>query len=142
RPPLRHPRAHLSAAMVRAARATAQLHGLDGLRSDLAAFTDFAVSEPFDAALLLYGGLNYLLDEAGIEALLARVHAALRPGGLFVVDQSTPANSINNEAFFADEGEAEGFSFVRRSHYDREARLHTNEFELTVEGATYTERQI
>lgn len=142
RGPFRYLGTDRSAAMVRVARAKAELHGLGDLRFDLADFTDFAVSEPFDAALLLYDGLNYLLDEAGIEALLARVHAALRPGGLFVVDQSTPANSINNEAFFADEGEAEGFSFVRRSHYDREARLHTNEFELTVEGATYTERHV
>src|SRR5690606_14300189 len=128
RGPFRYPGTDRSEAMVRVARAKAELHGLDDLRFDLADFTDFAVDEAFDAVLLLYDGLNYLLDEAEVAALFARVHDALRPGGLFVVDQSTPANSINNEALFADEGEAEDFSYVRRSHYDREARLHTTEF--------------
>lgn len=142
RGPFRYLGTDRSAAMVRVARAKAELHGFGELRFDVADFTDFTVDEAFDVVLLLYDGLNYLLDEAEVAALLARVHAALRPGGLFVVDQSTPANSVNNEAFFADEGEAEGFSFVRRSHYDRASRLHTNEFELTVEGATYTERHV
>lgn len=139
-----------SEAMVRVARAKAEMHGLDdpgrdpgrALRFDVADFTDFAVDEAFDAVLLLYDGLNYLLDEADVAALFTRVHDALRPGGLFVVDQSTPANSINNEAFFEDDGSAEAFSYVRRSHYDRAARLHTTEFDLTVEGAAYTERHV
>lgn len=131
-----------SEAMVRVARAKAEMHGFDALRFDVAHFTDFAVDEAFDAVLLLYDGLNYLLDEADVAALFARVHDALRPGGLFIVDQSTPANSINNEAFFEDDGSAEAFSYVRRSHYDRAARLHTTEFDLTVEGATYAERHV
>lgn len=142
RGPFRYLGTDRSAPMVRVAHAKAEMHGFDDLRFDVADFTDFAVDAPFDAVLLLYDGLNYLLEEDEVAALFARVHAALRPGGLFVVDQSTPANSINNEAFFADEGEAEDFSYVRRSHYDRESRLHTNEFELTVEGATYTERHV
>jgi len=112
------------------------------LRFDVADFTTFAVDEPFDAVLLLYDGLNYLLEEAQIAALLARVHDALRPGGVFILDQSTPANSINNAAYFTDEGEADGFAYARRSHYDAEARLHTTEFDLTVQGETFHERHV
>ena len=142
--PFRYLGTDRSAPMIRVARAKAGLYGraAGDLRFAVADFTDVAVDEPFDAVLLLYDGLNYLLGEAEVAALFARIHAALRPGGLVVVDQSTPANSLNNEALFADEGEAEGFAFVRRSHYDRAARLHTTEFDLTVEGETYTERHV
>lgn len=141
-----------SPAMIRVARAKAKLHSLPSTRSGDAAagdlrfavadFTDFRTDEPFDAVLLLYDGLNYLLEENEVAALFARVAAALRPGGLFVVDQSTPANSVNNETYFADEGEAGDFAYVRRSRYDPAARLHTTEFDLTVEGETYTEQHV
>lgn len=131
-------------AMIRVAREKARLVGrrVGDLRFDVADFTSFTVEEPFDAALLLYDGVNYLLEEDRVAALLARVAEAIVPGGLFILDQSTPANSLNNEDYFSDEGEVDAFSYVRRSRYDREARLHTTEFYLTVEGKTYHERHV
>ncbi len=133
-----------SPAMIRVARAKAK--GLRAseltLRFDVADFTDFALDRPFDAALLLYDGLNYLLDEADVAALFARVHQALVPGGTFVVDQSTPANSLNNADYFGDEGEVDRFAYVRRSRYDEATRLHTTEFDLTIDGETYAERHV
>jgi SAM-dependent methyltransferase len=133
-----------SAAMIRVARAKAKQLGRDaqGLRFDVADFTDFASDEPFDAALLLYDGLNYLLDEADVAALFAQVHGALTPGGVFIVDQSTPANSLNNADYFGDEGTVDRFAYIRRSHYDPATRLHTTEFDLIIDGETYVERHV
>ncbi|MEZ4699585.1 MAG: class I SAM-dependent methyltransferase [Rhodothermales bacterium] len=105
-------------------------------------FTDYAFDEPFDAAVLLYDGLNYVLDPSRLEGLFTCTFAALKPGGLFFFDQSTPANSINNEAFFEDEGEEDDFSYVRGSHYDRETRLHTTTFEVHANGRSYFERHV
>lgn len=134
-----------SEAMVRVAREKARLQAgrrYPGLRFEVADFAEVAVGEPFDVALLLYDGLNYLLEEAQITALLGRVAAALRPGGLFIVDQSTPANSLNNADLFEDEGAVDAFAYVRRSRYDPASRLHTTEFELTVEGETFAEQHV
>jgi SAM-dependent methyltransferase len=133
-----------SPAMIRVARAKAEQVGrmARGLRFDVADFTEFAFDQSFDAALLLYDGLNYLLDEVDVAALFAHVHDALAPGGIFVVDQSTPANSLNNADYFGDEGVVDRFAYVRRSRYDAATRLHTTEFDLTVDGETYTERHI
>lgn len=133
-----------SPAMIRVARAKAKGARSNELtlRFDVADFTDFAFDEPFDAALLLYDGVNYLLDEADVAALFAQVHDALAPGGAFVVDQSTPANSLNNADYFGDEGAVDRFAYVRRSHYDETTRLHTTEFDMTVDGETYTERHV
>lgn len=128
-------------AMIRVARRKAEWFG-GAVQFDVADFTNYRLSEPVDAALLLYDGMNYLLEPDDIRALLRCTEAALVPGGVFLLDQSTPANSINNEEAFEDEGEAEGFAYVRHSRYDPHTRLHTTTFELTYEGQAYTETHV
>jgi ubiquinone/menaquinone biosynthesis C-methylase UbiE len=130
-----------SADMVRVARAKAELEGAS-IQYEVADFTNFRVDPPVDVVLLLYDGLNYLLEEEQIRLLFDCTYRALKPGGLFFFDQSTPANSIRNEVFFEDEGEAEGFSYVRRSRYDQETRLHTTTFEISVEEHRCLEKHI
>ncbi len=123
------------------------------LRFAAADFTRFdldglGAEGPFDAVLLLYDGLNYLLEEGEVAQLLDCAVGVLRAGGVFVLDQSTPANSLLNEALFEDEGEAVGdrpeerFAYVRRSRYDADRRLHTTEFDLTVGPRTFHERHV
>ena len=133
-----------SPAMIRVARAKAKLQGRSAgsLRFDVADFTDFEFAQRFDAVLLLYDGVNYLLEDEEVAVMLAHAHDVLAPGGVFILDQSTPANSLNNAEYFGDEGEAEAFAYVRRSAYDPATRLHTTEFDMTVEGETYTEQHV
>ena len=97
---------------------------------------------PYDVAILLYDGLNYLTTEDGIRGLLAQVKASVAPGGLFVFDQSTPANSINNAEFFEDEDELDEGSYVRKSAYDEETRMHTTRFELTLDDGVFEEEHV
>ena len=95
---------------------------------------------PGDAVVLVYDGLNYLLELDHVETLLAHVRDALAPGGIAVVDQSTPANSVNHADGFDDAGDTDAFAYVRSSRYDADARLHTTEFRLTTpDGRTVTE---
>jgi SAM-dependent methyltransferase len=105
---------------------------------------------PFDAVLLLYDGLNYVLDPARLPAIFAGAASVLRPGGLFVVDQTTPANSAAHADAFDDAGRdpvhaADGpraFAYVRHSRYDAEAGLHTTTLDLTVGGRTVREEHV
>ena len=87
-------------------------------------------AETFDIILLMYDGFNYLLEPAGVHALLRGVTAHLAPGGLFLFDQSTPHNSINNAEFFEDEGEEDGFEYRRTSHFDPASAIHTTAFDI------------
>lgn len=105
-------------------------------------FTDFTVDTPVDAVLLLYDGLNYLLEKKQIRALMDNVYQALRPDGVFCFDQSTPANSVENHDDFEDEGEADGFAYVRWSQYDSDERLHTTTFELNIRGQQFVEHHV
>jgi len=103
---------------------------------------DLELERPADAVVLVYDGLNYLLDEADVTALFRCVHGLLRPGGVAVVDQSTPANSQAHRDAFVDEGTTDGFSYVRENRYDPNTRRHETVFELTVDGESHTERHV
>ena len=105
-------------------------------------FSSFSVKEPHDVIILLYDGLNYLLDEEKILSLFQCCFNALKPQGVFFFDQSTPANSINNEEYFSDEGEMDGFSYIRRSEYNKSTYLHTTTFEIRTDRNTFFEKHI
>ena len=141
RGPYRYRATDGSSEMIRIARRKAALAELP-IRFEVADFTDFRVDEPVEAVVLIYDGLNYLLETDRVAALLRCAHAALKPGGLFLFDQSTPANSINNADYFEDEGRAPNFTYLRRSQYDAVARLHTTTFDLSVGGKPFREQHV
>jgi SAM-dependent methyltransferase len=127
--------------MVRVAQIKADEAGQD-IRFEQLDFTSFDVSRTVDAVVLLYDGLNYLLERGQVRSMMTSAYEALRPGGMFCFDQSTPANSIRHGHDFEDAGEADGFAFVRHSTYDAEERLHTTTFDITVDDQHYHEEHV
>lgn len=134
-----------AAAMVAVAQARAASGEIDATFA-VADFAEPVPGGPFDAALLLYDGLNYVLDPGALDGVFRAALAAVRPGGLFIVDQSTPANSENHEADFEDDGEVDTpdgpFRYVRRSRYDRATRLHETVFEIDTAAGRVVERHV
>ena len=131
-----------SEAMVAAARAASERAGRP-IPFGVADFREPVPAPPADAVVLVYDGLNYLLDEAEVAALLGHVAGALVPGGVAVVDQSTPANSLAHPDGFDDAGDAGPFRYLRTSRYDAEAGLHTTTFTLTrPNGSRTTETHV
>ena len=106
-------------------------------------FREAVPGPPADVVLLLYDGLNYLLDPADVAVLLERIAGALAPGGIAVVDQSTPANSLNHADSFDDAGQTDAFAYERTSRYDAATGLHTTTFRLTgPDGHVQTETHV
>ena len=106
-------------------------------------FREPVPAPPADVILLLYDGLNYLLAPADVAVLLGHIADALAPGGIAIVDQSTPANSLNHAADFDDAGETEAFTYARTSRFDAATGLHTTTFRLTPPGGpTQTETHV
>ena len=97
-------------------------------------FRDAVPGPPADVVLLLYDGLNYLLETVAVAVLFERIAAALTPGGIAIVDQSTPANSLNHAADFDDAGDTAAFAYTRTSRFDAASGLHTTTFRLTEPG--------
>ena len=121
--------------MLAVARETARLGGRPVTFAQ-ADFLEPIPGPPADVVVLVYDGLNYLLDVAEVETLLGHIHDALVPGGIAILDQSTPANSVNHADGFDDAGATDAFSYVRSSRYDADAHLHTTECQLTAPDGT------
>lgn len=130
-----------SEAMLQVARRKAAAAGVP-VAFERVDFRDVPPSPRADAVVLLYDGLNYLLDPGEVRGLFEGVARVLRPGGVFVVDQSTPANSLHHPDGFDDAGDAGAFAYLRTSHYDPETRLHTTRFQLGTEGAAVEETHV
>ena len=101
-----------------------------------------AFTGSFDVILLLFDGYNYLLDEKDVAAMLQGVADHLNDGGLFIFDQSTPHNSINNADFFEDEGELEGAEYIRKSSFDDKSNLHTTDFDIQTSEGSFHETHV
>lgn len=127
--------------MLHVAREKALFEGAD-IQFERADFTNFRVDRPVDVVLLLYDGLNYLLKHDEVSSLIEHAHAALKPGGVFLFDVSTPHNSESNAAYFEDHGEEDAFSYVRTSRYDGDRRLHVTRFELTIGDSEVVEEHV
>lgn len=97
---------------------------------------------PVDAVVCVYDGLNYLQTAPDVAALLDGIHRVLRPGGVAVVDQSTPANSQHRADRFDDEGVTNGAAYVRESRYDPATRRHVTTFNLVVDGQSMRETHV
>lgn len=128
----------VSEAMVIIAAHKAELWG-EPLEVAVGDFLSFDETSCNDVVVLLYDGLNYLLTPEEVSKAINNVFPSLRPGGLFLVDQSTPANSENNRDFFEDRGAHDDFSYYRRSEYDAETRLHRTHFEFAIGDEKYVE---
>lgn len=135
-----------SAAMLRQAREKFKREGCP-VRCAQAEFTSWTLEQvgcegPVDAVVLVYDGLNYLLENRQVAACFQQVYRALRSGGVFVFDQSTPANSKEHRDAFVDEGTTGSFAYVRESRYDPETRRHVTTFEIAAEGRRHWERHV
>lgn len=89
----------------------------------------------FQVVLMIYDAFNYLMTEEDAALCLAEVRRVLAPGGLFIFDITTEANSRRHFEDMLDFGELEGCTYVRESRYDREARVQRNEFTFFVENS-------
>lgn len=105
-------------------------------------FADFNTDEQFDVAVLLFDGLNYLLEKEEVRHLLACTYDALAAGGIFIVDQSTPANSLNNGPYFESSDRRDDFAYMRTSRFDLRSGLHRTMLELSVGDRRYVEEHV
>jgi ubiquinone/menaquinone biosynthesis C-methylase UbiE len=89
----------------------------------------------FDLVLMIYDAMNYLMDEADLARCLREVKRVLAPGGLFLFDVTTEANSRKHFDHAVDFGELEGCTYFRESHFDKESRVQGNDFIFFVEAS-------
>jgi ubiquinone/menaquinone biosynthesis C-methylase UbiE len=97
-------------------------------------------SDSFDAALVLYDSINYLLTEEDVEQFLSEAGRIIRPGGLLIFDVVTPYTC---KVIFKDYSEcnwdSDGRGYDRRSWYEADTRLQYNAFNIKFNGKYFYE---
>tara|TARA_B100000902_G_scaffold107627_1_gene109402 strand:- start:2047 stop:2820 length:774 start_codon:yes stop_codon:yes gene_type:complete len=88
----------------------------------------------FEGAVCVYDSLNYLLETSDIGEAFAQICNILNPGSLFVFDVCTERNSITYFNDYSDEEHGPGFTYKRKSYYNKANRLQYNEFDIQFEG--------
>lgn len=96
----------------------------------------------FDAVLLLYDGFNYAVSKEQAVQVLDQATFYLRPGGIFIFDHVTPANSTNERNVFEDEGSEGDISFFRTSEFDAERCIHRTTFDIRTPGGSFFEEHV
>ena len=76
----------------------------------------------------LYDSLNYLTESRDLARALEHLAALCEAGGLVIFDICTERNSLEHFKDRTEHGRADGWSWERHSWYDKDARLHHNEF--------------
>lgn len=120
----------LSPAMIEEARKKARIYEVD-IQFEAKSFTELDYHSEFDCVYSVFDSVNYLLTPKEIQQMLENVQNALRPGGIFIFDFSTPKNSLESVDYLNEaQGERGHMRFYRISRYDPKQRIHYNEFEI------------
>ncbi|MBD3390381.1 MAG: methyltransferase domain-containing protein [Chitinivibrionales bacterium] len=90
------------------------------------------VKGPFDLALFLYDGINYLLDRSDFERVFHETHSCLRDGGLLLFDVTTESNSLRHFYDYLDFEDYGESAYVRHSYYEPKSACQYNDFTLFV----------
>ena len=88
------------------------------------------IKAAFDLIIFLYDGINYLhtLEEYG--RLFSETARSLEPGGLFLFDITTEANSLLHFQSYLDFEDWGDYAYVRRSYYNKEKFQQHNDFTI------------
>ena len=90
----------------------------------------FTLPEPVDLVTCFYDSLNYLLTPADLIQAFRQVRAALRPGGLLMVDANTPVALTHIWGCDTYFGESPNVSIAMQNTYDPAQSIAT----LTITG--------
>ncbi|MCD6340481.1 MAG: 4-hydroxythreonine-4-phosphate dehydrogenase PdxA, partial [Desulfurococcales archaeon] len=93
----------------------------------------------FPAVICLYDSINYLTTRDKLQECLREVRRVLEPGGHFIFDVTTEANSLRHFSRELTFEETADFCYVRRSHYDVLRKVQHNDFTIfTRRGNVFT----
>lgn len=93
----------------------------------------------FDAVIMLFDSVNYLLEAEDVRQTLQQVYDSLRPGGLFVFDTVTEYMIVTHMTDYYETNTWEDVAYERRSYYDADKQLQHNDFSILKDGALFKE---
>ncbi len=108
--------------------------------------TTFSSSHTYDVIINLHDGLNYLLENADIQAFLNNAYELLKPGGILLMDVVTPLLCQTHFKGYREIFNNSAGGYERHTNYDPASRLAESVFTLntgsedTVEVETHIQK--
>lgn len=93
----------------------------------------------FDFIFSTFDSMNYLQKKEDYFQLLNSVSNCISSNGIFTFDVGLENNSIKHEKHLNRTGKTEGISYSQKSFYDRNSRIHYNQFQIRLADGTRVE---
>lgn len=129
-----------STAMLKTAKRKQSLKGVPLIVSD-ANRTAFK-SELFDAVIMLYDSINYLIQEQSVMSLFEEVERILKPGGIFIFDVVTKEGLQNRFEDYYESNSWNGLAYQRRCWFNAADKTQHNEFCFLFNGDSFREEHV
>lgn len=88
----------------------------------------------YDLIYSTFDSVNYLLTKKDLRKMFDEIHSVCHEETVFTFDASLEKNSVKYEKNLNRHGRFKDITYVQKSHYDAEAKLHYNYFEITLPG--------
>lgn len=126
-----------SQTMVAKAKHKAKLKGLNipFWTSDI---RHFALRQKQDVIICIYDSINYLHKIEDFKLFYENCYNNLRLHGLCIFDICTEWNSIKHFQNYVDKDGTPHFKYTRKSYYNRQERIHFNDFRIAFKDNPYT----
>lgn len=98
--------------------------------------------DSFDAILMLYDSVNYMLTTRDVERLLLEVYRVIKPGGLFLFDFVTQEGLKDCYDDYYESDSWDGLAYERHSWFEKQEKIQHNEFLFLFNGKSYKESHI
>jgi len=86
----------------------------------------------FDLIFSAFDSVNYLLSLSKVKKMFKEVYKVLDDKGIFTFDISLEKNSLRNLKYLNRKGNYKGINFIQKSIYDKEKKIHYNNFGISL----------
>jgi len=101
--------------------------------------TKLPFKSKFDLIYSTFDSVNYLTSKRSLSNLFREVKAILKDDGIFTFDVSLERNSLLHVKKPVRKGTCSGISFVHKSSYNQQMRIHKNIFKIKIDNDIFTE---
>jgi hypothetical protein len=88
--------------------------------------------ENYDLIYSTFDSVNYLLTQKDLKRMFESIRNISHENTVFTFDASLERNSIRYEKHLNRHGRFKGMSFIQKSRYDADEKMHYNHFEITL----------
>lgn len=109
------------------------------LRRVTADMTKLPFKKEFDVIFSIFDSVNYLINDEAFISFLSEAGKILNDDGVLTFDVSLEKNSKKYIKQLNRNGSVNGIKYFQKSDYDKKTRIHTNTFNINIDGVVFSE---